>query len=192
MRNKIVQIIMIGVLCFTLVGCATNGTKEETQDENTSTATESSSMQADKIETNTTTKQEELDTQQIQDTSALSTQTQGDDDIYSIATDISKQDVENYMDKVKAAIVNQDMETLYPLISYPITIKGTEYKTQESLKAANLKFDESYIQEVQKADTKDMFCNYQGIMLGNGEVWIAEVLNKDNTSQGLKIIALNE
>ena len=38
-----------------------------------------------------------------------------------------------------------------------------------------------------------MFCNWQGIMLGDiGSVWIAEVLDGDLTSMGLKVIALND
>lgn len=38
---------------------------------------------------------------------------------------------------------------------------------------------------------ENMFCNYQGIMLGNGQVWIGEVLDKNGENGKLKVIAVN-
>lgn len=38
-----------------------------------------------------------------------------------------------------------------------------------------------------------MFCSWQGIMLGEtGQIWIGEVLNEENASQGLMITAVND
>lgn len=188
MKNKMIVFIAFGALCLGITGCG------KTQDESnqineSSTVAVSAQMQASTDATETKSREEPTETNTATENKDMSKES---DDYYTIATNISKNEVEDFMEKVKNAIVNQDMDTLYPLISYPIKIKEVEYKEEDSLKAAKIKFEESYIQEVKKASTKDMFCNYQGIMLGNGEVWISEVLNNDGTSQGLKITAFNE
>lgn len=189
MKYKKTKLLTAVIVCILISGCAKKPADESNHPKEPSSATTATQIQDATNESETMTDDKSTQQQSVTETSDTSQESK---DIYSIATNIPKDEVESYMEKVKTAIINQDMETLYPMISYPIHIKGVEYKDENSLKAAHFKFDEAYIEKVKTESTKDMFCNYQGIMLGDGEVWINELLNDDNTSQGLKITAINE
>lgn len=81
-------------------------------------------------------------------------------------------------------------------ISYPITIADVTYNNSTDFLNAAGSFegnlDEAFFSALESEDCVEMFCNFEGIMIGeNGQVWIAEVLDESFTSQGLKIIAVN-
>jgi len=50
---------------------------------------------------------------------------------------------------------------------------------------------EEYKKALDAASCESLFASSQGIMIGDGEVWLGEVLDKDIQSEGLKIIAIN-
>lgn len=45
--------------------------------------------------------------------------------------------------------------------------------------------EEDFYDSIEKETCTEMFCNWQGIMLGNGEIWIAEIDGE------LKVTAIN-
>lgn len=56
----------------------------------------------------------------------------------------------------------------------------------------NSNLNENFLTAIENEDCVEMFCNYEGIMIGeSGQIWIGEVLNADFSSQGLKITAIN-
>ena len=48
--------------------------------------------------------------------------------------------------------------------------------------------DAAAIETIQNENCTDMFCNFFGITMGNGEVWIREVLNEYRPSASLRVI----
>lgn len=119
------------------------------------------------------------------------------DSYYSIATDISRTEVEDYAANVKQSFMEHDWLTISSEISYPITISGIMYPDSATFLDASASFDnnlnEKFFSHLEEEDCVEMFNNSQGIMLGEtGEIWIAEVLDDKFNSQGLKIIAINE
>ncbi len=112
-------------------------------------------------------------------------------DYYSVCTSKSKQEVEAFAEAVKASILNDDWAAVSKMTAYPITIQGVKYVDAESLADSEIALSEEYKQALEAASCENLFANWQGIMLGDGEVWIGEVLDKDMQSQGLKIIAIN-
>lgn len=112
---------------------------------------------------------------------------------YAVCTSKSVWEVERFARKVKEQILLGDFQGLSKEIAYPITIDGITYQDEEAfLKAdfaGNLK--QEILAELEAESCEGMFANMQGIMLGNGCVWIGEVMNDDLTSQGLKVITLN-
>jgi hypothetical protein len=114
-----------------------------------------------------------------------------DVDYYSVSTSKSKQEVEVFAKAVKTSILNDDWLTISKMTAYPITIQGVEYVDAESLANTDLVLGEEYKKALEAASWENLFANSQGIMIGDGEVWIGEILDKDMQSEGLKIIAIN-
>jgi len=112
---------------------------------------------------------------------------------YAVCTSKSVWEVERFARKIKELILTGDFEGLSKEIAYPVTINGTIYQDE----AAFLKTDfaenlnPEILTELEAESCQGMFANGQGIMLGNGSVWIGESMNPDLISQGLKVITLN-
>ena len=116
-----------------------------------------------------------------------------DVDYYSVCTNYSKSEVELFAKEVREFILAKDWERLSEYVAYPITMAGVAYEDSTSFLAALCEayLDEDSIESIRNESCTDMFCNYAGIMMGNGEVWIGEVLNEDYSSAGLHVIGLN-
>ena len=114
-------------------------------------------------------------------------------DYYSVSTNYSKSEVEQFAKEVREFIIAEDWERLSEYVVYPITMAGVTYEDSTSFLAApfGTQLDERSIESIRNESCSDMFCNYAGIMMGNGEVWIGEVLNEDYSSAGLHVIGLN-
>lgn len=112
---------------------------------------------------------------------------------YSICTGCSAWEVERFAKRVRKMVLEGDYEGLAEACAYPVTVDGAAYETKEALLAADLlqSLPQSFTDALREEPAEQMFHNAQGIMLGNGAVWIAEVLNEDFSSQGLKIISFS-
>ena len=114
--------------------------------------------------------------------------------IYSAATDIPKAEVEEFAGKIRQQFLAHDWAALSEEIAYPITIDDVVYHDSGEFLAAGWdgKLNKYFLVELEEENCKNMFSNWQGIMLGaTGRVWIAEALNDDLSSRGLKIMAVN-
>ncbi len=112
-------------------------------------------------------------------------------DYYTVATDISATDVENFAKSVKENVINGKWEELSKQISYPVLIGKKNIKTAEDFikYAKSGTVNEVFLKAIKAEDCTDMFCNSEGITFGNGEIWFAE----DTSEQkGLKIISFSE
>lgn len=122
--------------------------------------------------------------------------TAADDGYYSVATNISRNDVESYAAQVRQQFLECDWSAISAEISYPVTISDITCNNSTDFLEASQSFDgnldEAFFSALEEEDCVDMFCNWEGIMLGEtGQVWIGEVLDEQFNSQGLKIIAVN-
>lgn len=119
------------------------------------------------------------------------------DDYYRVATNKSSADVESYAAIVKQQFLQQDWPAIAEEIAYPITISDTTYDSSAEFLDASRSFDssldEDFFAALEEEDCREMFCNWQGIMLGEtGQIWINEVLDEEYTSQGFMITAIND
>lgn len=114
-------------------------------------------------------------------------------DYYSVCTNYSKSEVEQFAKDVRGLILAEDWERLSEYVVYPITMAGVVYEDSTSFLTVPFEthLDEASIEAIRIESCTDMFCNYAGIMMGNGEIWIGEVLNEDYSSAGLLVIGLN-
>lgn len=116
---------------------------------------------------------------------------------YSMVTDISRTEVEDYAAYVKQSFMEHDWLTISSAISYPITISGTTCPDSAAFLDAANNFDsnlnEKFFSYLEEEDCVEMFINSQGIMLGEtGQIWIADVLDDKSNSHVLKILAIND
>lgn len=115
-------------------------------------------------------------------------------DYYSVCTSYSKEEVEDFAYRIKQQVMDKEWTALAEQIAYPITISSVTYETQEAFCAENWDdcLDDAFYEEIESESCTNMFCNYQGIMFGNGKIWIAEVLDSNKNSQGLKVVAISK
>ena len=112
---------------------------------------------------------------------------------YSVCTNYSKAEVELFAETVREMILAKDWESLSELVSYPVSMNGVLYEDRAAFLSApfDTQLNADAIAVLEQESCADMFCNYAGIMMGNGEVWMAEVLNEDFSSAGLKVTGLH-
>lgn len=197
MKKKALMMLMIGTMGV-LTACGGDKKEEKTTEEVTTEAVteEVTTEEAEDTEEETAeVTTEEITTEEVklEESETDETETSDDADYYALCTQSTKAEVESFAALVKQQIVDKDWEALSENVSYPITIVGTTYNNSEEFLTAD--FDtlctDVFYNGVKEAETTNLFFNWKGVIVGNGEVWIGEKLNDDNTSQGLKVIALN-
>lgn len=198
----ILLVITVGMLSGCGKGADVNSNNGKADLEDTGLETETDSMDddiEDKAENNEPAGNDAADNHETanNEKAADGENTQGTDsgsqNIYEVCTSVPKAEVEAFAAQVKQQIVSHDWKGLSGNISYPITVGDTTYQNSDEFAAGNFEdsLSQKFVDAVEAETCTDMFCNWQGIMLGNGEVWISEVLNDDSSSQGLKVTAIN-
>ena len=103
---------------------------------------------------------------------------------YSIAIEGTTNEVEHFVLQVKTAILQQNKSWLAGHIYYPIQVQIKEQtitiNTREQFaENFNAIFYEEFRKKISTFYAYNLFCNWRGVMLGNGEIWIN---NNNNTS----------
>lgn len=107
------------------------------------------------------------------------------------------EEIENFMRKVKNSILKGDKQWLAKNISYPIKVhininKLVTIKSKKQL-IANFDriFHKEFKKEIELSYPCNMFNNYQGAMIGDGDIWINNTPNSNNSKYGFRITAIN-
>jgi hypothetical protein len=105
--------------------------------------------------------------------------------------------VEEFVSDVKKAVAKGDKIWLANNLFYPLKVRISE-KLALNLKSKNqflLQFDKIFTADFKSAVSKtyshNHFNNYQGVMIGNGEIWINNTLNASEAKPIFQIIAIN-
>jgi hypothetical protein len=105
--------------------------------------------------------------------------------------------VEEFVSDVKKAVAKGDKIWLANNLFYPLKVRISE-KLALNLKSKNqflLQFDKIFTADFKSAVSKtyshNHFNNYQGIMIGDGEIWINNALNATEAKPMFQIIAIN-
>ena len=108
---------------------------------------------------------------------------------YQIATPNSAWEVERFAKRVKRLILAGDFAGLADNMVFPIRIDETVYMDKAAYMKAEFVTNPSpeFIEALKAESCEDLFCNYSGIMMGDGLCWISD----DGGSQGLKVYAVN-
>lgn len=98
-----------------------------------------------------------------------------------------------FFSKLQKAVAADDKETVASMIDYPFAtrIGGKAIKIRDA-KHFIADYDKVITSKVKAAVAKqryeDLFANWQGVMIGDGEVWFSGVDEKNT----IKIIAIND
>ena len=109
----------------------------------------------------------------------------------------SDDEIEKFMKRVKNSIQNGDKEWIADNICYPISIKlsGNNQINIENKNQFIMHYDQIFHQKFKNKISAscicNMFTNSQGVMLGDGEIWINNTLNSSSSNYNFCIIALN-
>lgn len=105
--------------------------------------------------------------------------------------------VEQFVSDVKKAVSKGDKIWLAANLFYPLKVRTSE-KLNLNLKNKNqflLQYDKIFTADFKSALSKTFshnhFNNYQGVMIGDGEIWINNALNATEAKPMFQIITLN-
>ena len=115
------------------------------------------------------------------------------EDYYSMVTSASAKEVEQFAAGIKEDILWKDWKSLSGKLAYPIQISGKDINNAKEFLAMDIdgKLNQEFVNAIDAESCRQMFFNYQGIMMGEtGQVWIAGVDNGTGQWE-LKVIALN-
>ena len=110
---------------------------------------------------------------------------------YARVTQKSQTEVEEYAKQVKELFLSHKWDKIAEMISYPIEINGIVYRTPSEIEHIQLEqnYSEMFMSALKQERCQKMYCDSDGICLGSGEIWIAEV--ERNGSKELKIVSIN-
>lgn len=105
---------------------------------------------------------------------------------------------EEFFAKLKKAVADGDKETVASMIDYPFQarLKGKAVKIRDQ-KHFVADYDQVVTAKVKDAVAKQtyptLFANWQGVMIGDGEVWFNGICSDDSCKQQtVRIIAIND
>jgi hypothetical protein len=106
-------------------------------------------------------------------------------------------DVKSFLDSLKKAVESDDKAYLSDVARYPL--RYFESKKRRSVKGPaqfSKKYKVIFTDKVKRAienqQYQDLFVDSEGIMLGNGEMWISGIVEKTTPPKtDIKIIAIN-
>lgn len=128
-------------------------------------------------------------TQQVQEETQ-----ETEEDYYRVATSLPASEVERFASDVRNDILLRDWESLSQKIAYPITINKTAIPDKETFLELDMDglLNSEFLKAIEEESCRRMFCNWQGISMGNaGQIWIAQILTGSGEGE-LKIIAIND
>ena len=117
-----------------------------------------------------------------------------DPDHYASVTAMDKAKVETVVGfNVRTAYLSENWYDLADMIRYPITINGTKLADADAFLGYMIDktISESDRNAMMEEDFLDMFVNYQGIMMGDGEIWLSDPNYGTDSEPVLEIIAIN-
>jgi len=103
-----------------------------------------------------------------------------------------------FFDKLKKAVAENDKKTVASMVDYPFKARIND-KAVTIRDAAHFEadYDKVFTKKVKEAVAKQtyatLFANWQGVMIGDGEVWFSGICNNEACEkQTVRIIAVND
>ena len=100
--------------------------------------------------------------------------------------------MKQFLRDLQEAVASDNRSRVAQLVEFPIAIqvsgkRKTLRNRSQLLQYYDVAFDAKVKGFIRKQEFSTLFCNWQGIMIGRGEIWI----NKVGSSPQIKIVAIN-
>ncbi len=179
MKKKFLTLCAIVSISAMSIACGDTASEAETPDTEVTSEVADADTQTDAAEAEVS---EEAD-------DAASTDGSGEEGKYSVFTDASDAEVEAYAQKVVDAVLAKDWDSVGDMISYPIGSKEDNNlcnnKEEFVEYAKNTGFDDSYFKSLSAWKVSDLWGNWQGGCIDDGNIWFSGV-----NDEGFKILTL--
>jgi hypothetical protein len=108
------------------------------------------------------------------------------DNPYAAAGITNPAHVTQFHARLKQVVVADDRAAVATMVNYPITVQSTTYRDAAALRADYARvFTPEVKAAIAAARIDDLFARDQGVMIGNGEIWMNEIRGS------MKIITVN-
>ena len=117
-----------------------------------------------------------------------------DPEHYASVTAMDKAEIETVVGfNARIYYLSENWYALSEMIRYPITVNGTELADADAFLGYMIDktLSESAREAMQAEDVLDMFVNDQGIMMGDGQLWLSDPRLGTDAEPALEIIAIN-
>lgn len=111
----------------------------------------------------------------------------------------SHEEYKTFLADLQKAAAADDKKAVTAMVAYPFTTKvagkDTEFKDAKALTAAyDDVFTPATLLAIKNQTYETLFANQQGVMIGSGQVWFAQIMSDDPEPkpEGVKIIAINQ
>ncbi len=111
---------------------------------------------------------------------------------------LTDREVEGFLDSLKAAVANDDRQAVAVMVRYPIRVQldgsGTMVASADDFVRRYPDIMTDHVRgSVLAQEVAELFVNWQGVMVGQGEVWFSAVYDdpRDDDAYELKVIAIN-
>lgn len=179
MKKKFLTLCAIVSISAMSIACGDTASEAETPDTEVTSEVADADTQTDAAEAEVS---EEAD-------DAASTDGSGEEGKYSVFTDASDAEVEAYAQKVVDAVLAKDWDSVGDMISYPIGSKEDNNlcnnKEEFVEYAKNTGFDDEYFKSLSDWKVSDLWGNWQGGCIADGNIWFSGV-----NDEGFKILTL--
>ncbi|GGY26047.1 hypothetical protein [Paludibacterium paludis] len=91
----------------------------------------------------------------------------------SIAGIESRDDVLRFIARLKTAAEARDARALIGLTHFPVRVSGRPMGRSQAMRSAKHVFTDKVYRAILGQDPAQLFCNYQGVMIGNGQIWFS-------------------
>ncbi len=110
------------------------------------------------------------------------------EDHYALVTKLPAQKVEAFAAEIRQNVLDGDWEAFAGKVHYPIAVYDKNVGNDGGLVGLTIRnaVKESFVTQIEKESCTAMFCNWQGICMADGRIWINEVDGE------LKITAIND
>jgi hypothetical protein len=115
------------------------------------------------------------------------------------AAGLQTEEVEAFFSGLQQAVAAGNRQQVASLVAYPLTVETTEEPLMVRDVAAFVQHYDAVMTEtvkfaVENAEVATLFANWQGVRIGQGEVWFSGVYEKDEVEEQdyvVKIVAIN-
>ena len=116
------------------------------------------------------------------------------EDYYEVATTLSTaSEIEEFALDIKEDVLSKDWISLSEKIKYPITINGITVNDSTAFQELDIdeRISQEFVDAIAAESCREMFCNWQGIMMGaTGQIWFTNLDDGSETWE-LKIFGIN-